>query len=203
MHCLNDCQAALGSFRTAYSLAELSGSTSRRAYVLCQIGRVYRRLLNFSSARMYAIESQRVAKLAGDVYKEAQALQVEILCCRVVGEYPRGLGLCQTARELVALCGMSFGALGNAILNAQATIHDKKSEYSEAHKMQRNILDTLSLKQMPSRHAFVLMNVTLLDILIGTEKVIIEKQIATIRSIFTDPGSRYGNWCELIQAISI
>jgi hypothetical protein len=72
---------------------------------------------------MHAFEGQRLAKLSADFYSEAMVLRPQIICWKTRGHYIRAGHLCQTARNLLALCDMSGGELDYALLNSQVEIH--------------------------------------------------------------------------------
>jgi hypothetical protein len=95
---------------------------------------------------VHAIEAQRLALISADLYREAQALDIEAACCYTLGNYKKAMSLCIRARNLLGLCGMSHGYLDHDILNAQAEIHRHKSEYVEAHSIHISILEETSIQ---------------------------------------------------------
>ncbi|KAJ7841860.1 hypothetical protein B0H13DRAFT_1910050 [Mycena leptocephala] len=82
---------------------------------------------DYSAAQMHANEAQRLAIISADLYREAQALDIEAICCHTLGNYTKAMSLSSRARELLGLCGMSMG-LDHTFMNSQAEIHRHKSE---------------------------------------------------------------------------
>jgi tetratricopeptide (TPR) repeat protein len=124
---------------------------------------------NYSAAQVHAKEAQRLAIISANLVGEAQALNIEAICCYTFGDCTKAVSLCVRARDLLGLCGMSHGRLDHDIMNAQAEIHRLKSEYVEAHSIYTRILEAASV-QDPYTYGWALHNVAEIDMLIGAPK---------------------------------
>ncbi|KAJ7864397.1 hypothetical protein B0H13DRAFT_1899152 [Mycena leptocephala] len=101
---------------------------------------------DYSAAQVHAIEAQRLAIISADLYKEAEALEIEATCCYTLGNYVKAMSLCIRARDLLGLCGMSHGGVDHYIMNTQGEVHMHKSEYIEAHSINTSILEATSIQ---------------------------------------------------------
>jgi hypothetical protein len=61
------------------------------------------RLDDYSTAQILASEAQ----ISADLYREAQALNVGATCNQSLGNYKQSLFLCDRARNLLSLCGLT------------------------------------------------------------------------------------------------
>ncbi|KAJ7814238.1 hypothetical protein B0H13DRAFT_1924945 [Mycena leptocephala] len=154
---------------SAISLAVSAGNTKRHSQGLRNLAWVKWNLSDYSAAQVHAKEAQRLALISADLYREAQALNIEATCCRTLGNYTKAMSLCIRARELLGLCGMSHGNLDHQIMTTQAEIHRHKSEYVETHSIHISILEAASI-QDPYHYGFVLLNVAEIEVLIGAPK---------------------------------
>ncbi|KAJ7934304.1 hypothetical protein B0H13DRAFT_1855201 [Mycena leptocephala] len=146
-----------------------SGNTKQHSLGLRNLAWVEYTLGEYSAAQVHAMEAQRLAIISADLYREAQALNIEATCCFTLGKYTKAMSLCIRARDLVGLCGMSHGTLDLGIMTAQAEIHRLKSEYVEAHTIHNNILEGITV-QDPHIYGFALLSVAEIDVLIGAPK---------------------------------
>ncbi|KAJ6555329.1 hypothetical protein DFH09DRAFT_570446 [Mycena vulgaris] len=137
-----------------------------------------------AAGQMYASEAQRLAKISADLYNEAHALSIEIICWHALGNYKYAASLCNRARDLLAHCGMCGGTLDNVIINSQAEIHTLKSEYVEARNIQTKLLHGYSIELVPLDHASALLNMAELDVLLGAPTEEVQRNIDTAKSIF-------------------
>jgi tetratricopeptide (TPR) repeat protein len=125
-----------------------------------------------------------MAKLGGDLYREAMGLQVQVCCWEYLGDYNCAAALCQEARDLICLCGLSYAEVDYALLNSQIGIYEAKSEYAEAYDLHKQVLKSVPAEQAQYRYAFVLLNGINLQLALGTNHNTIQMEIDTIKSIF-------------------
>ncbi|KAJ7880648.1 hypothetical protein B0H13DRAFT_2541327 [Mycena leptocephala] len=148
---------------------------------------------------MHALEGQRLAKLSADFYSEAMVLRPQIICWKRRGHYIRAGRLCQTARNLLALCDMSGGEMDYALLNSQVGIHEDKTEYAEAYNILTEILNSTELG--PYRHAITLINLAALEIRMGTVTEVVQRRSEEAKAKFKEVGyTRLLDWCDTILA---
>jgi hypothetical protein len=86
--------------------------------------------------------------LLGNYYEEAEALFYQARCSRNTGNWEESMTQLHRSRELLGLCGMSGGVVGQNIKNEQAEVHLLKSEYTEARSIYGQIVETTSPDQM-------------------------------------------------------
>jgi tetratricopeptide (TPR) repeat protein len=184
----------------AISLALSTGNTKWHSHTLHNLAWVEWELGDYSASQMHANEAQRLAIISADLYREARALDIEATCCYTLGNYIKAMFLCIRARDLLGLCGMSYGALDYHIMNTQAEIHRLKSEYVEAHSIHNTILEGTAI-QDPHTYGLALVNVAELDVMIGGPKGDVQKNCDTARKIFHTIGYAAGvTMCDIILA---
>jgi tetratricopeptide (TPR) repeat protein len=183
------------------SLAISTANDKRRSDSSCRFASIQWQCGNYSVAQSHAYEARRHARIAADLYKEAQALRIEALCKRDLGNYEGSISLCTRARHLLALSGVSGGGLDHVIMNSQAEVHRVKSEYSEARNIHAGILREMSVEQDPVIHGMALHNLAQIDVQIGAPVDIVRKNNDTAKTIFNTAGSsKLVQWCEVIEA---
>jgi tetratricopeptide (TPR) repeat protein len=182
-------------------LAISIGSVNRQCKALLELAQLKRNSGDFSGAKEDSSESQRVAKIAGNLYVEANALRVEAICWRYLGNYSHCISLLDRATHLLELCGMSGSEVYSGIRTSQAEIHRCKSEYPEAHNIQIQILDVASIDQNPYEHGFALLNLAQIGVEIGTSEDDVLWNINTASLIWQtlnySPGLIY---CDMLRA---
>ncbi|KAJ7894081.1 hypothetical protein B0H13DRAFT_1886053 [Mycena leptocephala] len=155
---------------------------------------------DYSAAQVHAKEAQRQAIISADLYREAQALNIEGTCCYTLGNYTKAMSLCIRARELLGLCGMSHGSLDHVVMSSQAEIHRFKSEYVEARSIHIRILAEASI-QDPYNYGFALLNVAEIDGLIGAPKNDVQRNCDRARKMLDTVGDPEGvAICDVILA---
>jgi tetratricopeptide (TPR) repeat protein len=169
----------------ALTLSISSGSSKEQARALYSLSTIDIMGGNFTEAQEHAHEAQRVAKISGDLYKEAGALRVESMSWSALGNYKQAITLVQRARDLLSLCGMSGGDADNSLMSTQAAIHMLKSEYMQGRKIQAQILNKIPVDQAPANYAFAVLNLAEIDIAVGAPEDDVQKNINAAKSIFT------------------
>jgi tetratricopeptide (TPR) repeat protein len=151
--------------QSGLSLATSIGSAKRQSQTLQQLAWIKIDSGDFPGAKEDASESQKAAKIAGNLQVEATALYVEAICWQYLGSYSHCISLLDRATHLLDLCGLSGSVLlHSSIQTSQAEVHRCKSEYAEAHKIQTQILHSSSADQGPIEHAFALLNIAQINI---------------------------------------
>ncbi|KAJ7923750.1 hypothetical protein B0H13DRAFT_1864556 [Mycena leptocephala] len=195
-----DISSAKKSGETAVSLALSTGNTKQHSQGFCNLAWVEWQLGDYSAAQVHANEAQRLAIISADLYKEAQALEIESTCYYKLGNYTKAMSLCIRARDLLGLCGMSHGSLDHSIMNAQAEIHQFKSEYVEARSIHNTILEGTTM-QDPYNYGFALLNVAEIDVLIGAPKDDVQRNCDRAKMFLDTVGDAEGvAICDVILA---
>jgi tetratricopeptide (TPR) repeat protein len=159
-----DHDASMHFCQSGLSLAISIGSLDRQSKALVRLALLKMDSGDFPGAREVASESQRAAKIAGNLLIEASAFRIEGICWQYLGNYSHCLSLLDRAIYLLDLCGMSGGATHSVIRVSQAEVYRCKSEYVEARNIHIHILHNSSADQTPYDHALALLNIAQIDV---------------------------------------
>jgi tetratricopeptide (TPR) repeat protein len=172
-------------YQTALSLAISVGNVKRQADTLFHLAYLKSQIGDYVAAQKDASQSQRMAKISASLYIEAKALRIQSICCVAFGRYNQSISTSQTARDLLVLCGMSGGELDRAVVNGLSNTYRLKSEYTEARKIQSQILEQVPMNQDAFGHGFALLNISEIDVRIATPTSDVQRNIDTARAIFS------------------
>ncbi|KAJ7832712.1 hypothetical protein B0H13DRAFT_2429561 [Mycena leptocephala] len=197
---MGDMSSAAKFGRAAISLALSAGNTKMHSLGLCNLAWVQCYLGDYSAAQVPAIEAQRLAIISADLYREAQALNIEAICCYTLGNYTKAMSLCIRARDHLVLCGMSHGNLDHYIMNTQAEVHRHKSEYIEARNIHTCILEATSIQE-PYNYGSALLSIAEIDVMIGAPKDDVQRNCDRARKMLDPLGNVEGvTMCDVILA---
>ncbi|KAJ7779664.1 hypothetical protein B0H16DRAFT_1829760 [Mycena metata] len=132
--------AALQHCQIALSLAQANRSLKRQCDALYTLGLIEIVAGDHAAGRVHSREVQRLAKISGDVYREARGLYHE------------------------------------------AEVHKLKSEYTEAHSIQSQMLQATAYDNY--HQGMCLMNIAEIEILLGVSKTEIQQKIEASQAIF-------------------
>jgi tetratricopeptide (TPR) repeat protein len=159
------------------------GNSKRQSIALCRLASLKRGSGDFSGAQKDSFEAQRAARLAGNIYLEAHALDAEASCWVVLGSYDHCMSLLGRAIHLLDLCSMAGGPLHKSLRAAQAEAHRCKTEYAEAHNIHLHLLNNSSA-EIHYDHAFRLLNTAQIGVEIGLSEHDVEVNLATAATLF-------------------
>ncbi|KAJ7708576.1 hypothetical protein B0H16DRAFT_659714 [Mycena metata] len=156
---------------------------------------------DYITAQADAQEVQRLAKMSGDLQKEAPGLYIEASCCQMLGDYRECIFLVKRASALLELCGLSQGELNSALMNCQAGVYAYKSEYADAHNLRGQLLQTYRGGGL-YYDGFFLMNIAEVEVPMGISCEVIQEKIYASQTIFNKIGQpkRLLTGCDVIQA---
>ncbi|KAJ7034342.1 hypothetical protein C8F04DRAFT_1234377 [Mycena alexandri] len=190
---------ALQHVQIALSLAQSNGNYRRQSDAHYLLGQIEIYAGAYTVGQAHASEAQRLAKICGDLWKEASGLYSEAFCLQFLGDYKECMALAIRGRTILDLCGLSHGELDYALMGIQAEVHKLKSEYVEAHEMQHQILQTTANSNY--QQGFCLMNVAEIEVFMGVSQTEIQKKIDTARVIFrATENALFTIACDTIQA---
>jgi tetratricopeptide (TPR) repeat protein len=165
---------------------------------LADIANIKFNLGDYPAAQTHACQAQRLAQLSADLYHEARALNIEVMCYTDLGDYKTSISQCHRGRKLLGLCGMSGGHLDLRFMNNEAEIHFLKSEYVEAHSIHTQIVQTTSADQDADSYAFGLMNLAEIDIMSGKSEQHVRQKLDKAKEIFNHMEHLYAlNYCNI------
>lgn len=178
----------MNSIGTALSFAISAGNTKRQSHALMNLAGIKWQLGDYAAGQIQACEAKRLAQISADLWSEALALRIEASCWRSLGNYKHAFSLCKNARKLLGLCGLVGGGLDLTIMSSEGEIHNFRSEYVETLNIQKQILSKISVEQDPYNHAFALLNIADIGVMMGASKHVVEKNIDIAKSIFKTVG---------------
>ncbi|KAJ7778936.1 hypothetical protein B0H16DRAFT_1838016 [Mycena metata] len=151
-----------------------------------------------AAGRAHAPEVQRLARISGDVHREARGLYSEALSLTSPGDYMECIPLTTWGRTALSLCGLSHGQVNYMLMGIQAEVYKLKSEYAEAHNIQSQIFQETANDN--HQQAFSLMNIADIEILMGVSKTEIQNKIEASQVVFrASNNAMLINACDTIQ----
>ncbi|KAJ7907814.1 hypothetical protein B0H13DRAFT_2499911 [Mycena leptocephala] len=197
----NDLLRAIQHCQTSLSLAISTRNTRREFEALYTLAWIKQLLGDYTEAKKHASDCQKLAQISGHIFGESLGLHIEAVCWSNLSNYHHSISLCNRARDLLALIGMSGGQLDHAIMNSQAELHRNKSEYLEARNIHTQILKEALSKQDQYMRGAALVNIAEVNVSIGTAKNDVQRDIDAANSIFNTVGEgRLRQYCVVAQA---
>ncbi|KAJ7026018.1 hypothetical protein C8F04DRAFT_1190935 [Mycena alexandri] len=151
-----------------------------------------------TAGRAHAQEAQRLARICGDLWREACGIYQEALCLMSLGQYQECMALTIRGRTILGQCGLSHGQTNYMLMGIQAEVHKLKSEYVEAHNIRSQNLQATANDNYQQAHA--LMNIAEIEILMGVSKTKIQKKIEASQVIRASRNAVLDTACEALQA---
>jgi hypothetical protein len=176
-----DFAEALKYCQRALSLAESAGHSTLVGYnalaSMCSI-------LIVTGKPLRALENANVAYICaeniGDIYGQAYSLHLQAICQEIMANYWHAQLLLEKCRDILAACGQQQSSLELTILNLQAEIHLKKSEYLESRKLQV----VIASRCQPTSYDAILakLNIAFIDITTGADSKVIQQNLDMAQS---------------------
>ncbi|KAJ7478443.1 hypothetical protein FB451DRAFT_1453017 [Mycena latifolia] len=188
-HAESKISLALEYLHKAVDLAKLHGDIRQEALVLYRLGEIKWYIGDYAAGQKHAQASYRVAELAGDLHSQSIALRTSALCFKSCGDIQNSIFLCQRAQKLLELCGTTTGPPYIALLYDLAEAQFLKSEYVEARNIHMQLARDAAT-QDPYNHAFSLLNIAQLDIIVGASKQDVLSNLDKAKVLFN--AYRYG-----------
>jgi tetratricopeptide (TPR) repeat protein len=146
----DDLSTSMAFLEKALSLSRSIGDVHQQASALNCLADIKWNIGDLATAQTNAAEAQRLARLSGNLFDKAQAIQIAATCYCVHGDYKSGISLLQTARNLVNLYGIAGGSLDRNIMRDLAQVHMFKTEYTEARSIHADLIQ----KMYPDQHSY-------------------------------------------------
>ncbi|KAJ7644954.1 hypothetical protein FB45DRAFT_301198 [Roridomyces roridus] len=193
----NNSALGLQCFEQSLSLAKEAGDQNLQGSILINPALITWTAGEYEKGLALAREAYSLGKLCGNYYTQANALRVAAMSSQGLGNLKQSLVMVDTAREYLKFCGMANGALDTQLRLTEAEAYLQKSEYSEARRVHTEIGLGLSEEQEREDYAYVLMNLALIDVEIGTstEDVVprLEMALGILQSVGHFSGSHITN----------
>ncbi|KAJ7222970.1 hypothetical protein C8J57DRAFT_1198315 [Mycena rebaudengoi] len=199
---IHDRDAALAYFNRALSLSLDIRDPIGQGRALTHLAEIEWTKGNYRAAQKYSQQAQHGARSIGNLMLEANAMKVEIISCTSIGDFKRGVELCNKTREILTLCGMRGGALDIGLMNPEGDIHFFKTEYAQSRYFHTQLLDKIPKEQSPNEYAFALINLAFVDSAIGADGQAVRASVDAARSIFAQlsPTHVGHTFCDIIIA---
>ncbi|KAJ7232657.1 hypothetical protein B0H12DRAFT_189530 [Mycena haematopus] len=193
--------SAIHFFEKALSLATLCGNIHQQCNALLGIARVKSRVGDHSAVKAHTRKVQRLSKLSTNLYQEARALWIEAGSSTRIGDYQNSIACHETASNILRLCGLSGGSLDYNIRMSQAEVYQLKSEYAQARSFHVQMVEPISADPTAEGHAYGLVNIAEIDVMIGGTAENVQKNLDKARSLFKSLKMAIENfYCDMILA---
>ncbi|KAJ7472991.1 hypothetical protein B0H11DRAFT_1345723 [Mycena galericulata] len=186
---------------TGLRLAKSTSETREQTLILIVMANIKFRIGEYSAGQTLSMEAQRLAKLTANLYYESQALWIEAMCLRDLGDYKNTFSLLDRGRTLLKLCGMSDSYLDHQLRNLEADAHMLKSEYTEARALYFQISRDTSADLDIYNHTDSVVNIGKIGVIIGQDRAEVQKTLEQAITLYNDVKFAGGvNDCEIILA---
>ncbi|KAJ7695302.1 hypothetical protein B0H16DRAFT_860310, partial [Mycena metata] len=119
-----DIPMALKYCQMGLSLAKSHGNIKGQSAALLRLSLIKWFTGDYITGHAYAQEAQKLAKVSGDLQREASGIYNEALCCQALGHFRECISLVRRASALLQLCGLSRGALDLDLMTCQHWLGD-------------------------------------------------------------------------------
>jgi tetratricopeptide (TPR) repeat protein len=167
MYSRSDSAQAIQYYQKALKLSKICKDSVQQSNVLTHITWLNSRIGDYTTARVYAAEAERVSKLSANLYQEARALSLGTFCSTGLGEFGKTIAQLQRGRKILGICGISGGDVDKTMIGSQGEIHLLKSEYAEARSIYHEIIETSSADQNFFFYGLTLVNIAHSDAMSG------------------------------------
>ncbi|KAJ7848249.1 hypothetical protein B0H14DRAFT_3673445 [Mycena olivaceomarginata] len=185
----------------ARQLGDICRDKNLQIQVLVMIAQLKWCIGEYCAAILHASKAQRLSKLWGNLYQEAEACRVVAMCTMSVGNWEKSMINLHRAKEILSLCGLSGGLFDYEIKLHQAEIHFSNLKYAEAQRICSEIIETTSPDHNFQAYGYALLNIAEITIMIGqptgTEEVC--QHLSRAKEIFEDMNLlEESNFCDLL-----
>ncbi|KAJ7021960.1 hypothetical protein C8F04DRAFT_1049371 [Mycena alexandri] len=190
---------AMKNGQIALALVQSTGNNETQSDVFKHFAFIKWAVGDYTSGQVYAKEANRLARITGNLYGEAQGLRTEALNWLGLGNYTQCILLADRARRHLDMCGLLHSLEGNALKTLLGDVQSHKSEYVEAHTMHNQVAQA-GLND-PYYHGFSLINMAEIEVSMGTAKHEIQRKINVAQTIFKVFGIvKLSTVCDMVQA---
>jgi tetratricopeptide (TPR) repeat protein len=181
----------------ALTLTKSCANTNCQCGILIIIAELKWDMGDTGTTQIHAKEARKLAKLSGNLYKEAITLQTLAHCTRQHGDYRNTIFHLQRAKEILGICGMHGGIADGNIESSRAEVHQLKSEYTDARSIHTHILQHSD--QNPLQNGWALVNIAQIDVTIGGTKETVQQTLNNAKTILSTMKYSHGvTCCEMI-----
>ncbi|KAF8131749.1 hypothetical protein K438DRAFT_1998841 [Mycena galopus ATCC 62051] len=139
---------------------------------------------NHSEGLLLALEAHRIAVAKGNILGELNSIRWQAMCSNALGDFKHSVKLLQEAKLLIARAGLQGGHVDGILMNTEAEAYQSKTEYVKAQNLHKILLHQTSPLLSPIQHAYSLINIAHLDIVIGGNKETIFRSLDLATSTF-------------------
>ncbi|KAK6977219.1 ATPase-AAA-core domain-containing protein [Favolaschia claudopus] len=172
-------------FEKALAASIICGDVTLQSMVLIGIALIEWRLGNYAMGQHHASEAHRLARLSGSLHQEGRGLWVDAMCTGDLGDLDIAAELFHRSGNCLARCGVVGGPVHAGILMGLAELHFLKSEYSESYQIYTNMMRDTILAMDKHTYGYCLLNITQIDVIIGTHAHEVQLKIDELKEIFS------------------
>ncbi|KAJ6473019.1 hypothetical protein C8R45DRAFT_936059 [Mycena sanguinolenta] len=168
----------------ALEVAQHTGDIKAQCLILHSFALFNWRMGKFTISQALADEVFRLGQLCGSCYHQAQALWVNVLCDQILGSFKNCISVLQRTRELLGLCGMSWGIVDFQLRVDMATTHEIKSEYAQVLNLFTQLASEMSVEREQAAFAMILINIAEIGVVTGASKQDVLQNLDMAKMIF-------------------
>ncbi|KAJ6473051.1 hypothetical protein C8R45DRAFT_936082 [Mycena sanguinolenta] len=172
-------------FERALRLARDTGDIETQCLILINPALHNWGMGKYTISQALADEVFTLGQLCGNCYMQADALHVKAICAKSLGNLTNSVSLLQTAREPLALCGMSRSVLDLRLRIIAAHVHMEKSEYTEARMIFTQVASEMSVEPEQIDFALTLVGLGQIGVATGESKQDVLQNLEMGERIFT------------------
>ncbi|KAJ7800145.1 hypothetical protein B0H14DRAFT_2900838 [Mycena olivaceomarginata] len=121
----------------------------------------------WSEGLQFSHQAHRISVAAGDIGGELTSFQCQARCYLAFGDFKHGLDITKEWKALILRAGIQGGVPEFTLMNMEAEIHQLRTDYASAKKIQDVILSHTSPVLSPFYYALALVNIVALDLATG------------------------------------
>lgn len=187
---MGDPDTAFKYCEAALELANKADDNSRRHGAAWLLAAIKNTKGEFRDALVLARMAQHSAVTVGAFQRETQGMQEEARAWIGLGNFAYGIALCERARQLVTAAGLTGSPFELTLLDFEAEICAKKTEYRASRALNEIIVRLTSVDNSVMFHANSLANILSIDIALGsvTAEDAVTVGLEKTRNLFTANG---------------
>ncbi|KAF8129405.1 hypothetical protein K438DRAFT_2137186 [Mycena galopus ATCC 62051] len=139
---------------------------------------------NSDTGKLFALLGLTDCSSKGKYLGELNSIRWQAMCSNALGDFKHSVKLLQEAKLLIARAGLQGGHVDGILMNTEAEAYQSKTEYVKAQNLHKILLHQTSPLLSPIQHAYSLINIAHLDIVIGGNKETIFRSLDLATSTF-------------------
>ncbi|KAJ7067372.1 hypothetical protein C8F01DRAFT_1121086 [Mycena amicta] len=184
LDCADDVPKALIFFNRALELASESGETFPEARACGGLAMAERSQGNYAECIRRATQQQKIATATANTDAQIHACLILASHLTAVGQLKQSAERLAEGREVIEYNNLQGSEVDQKFTNSEADNFHLKTEYLEARRILAFIVSRTSLVLSPVTHAFALVNLAILDTMIGAPAATVQSSLDTATYTF-------------------